>query len=805
MIGQTVSHYKILEELGGGGMGVVYKAEDIRLGRNVALKFLPEKFAENHQALERFQIEARTASALNHPNICIIYDIGEHEGQPFIVMEYLEGQPLLNLLHDKPLPTDQLLKFGIQIAEALEAAHSKGIIHRDIKPANVFVTASDSIKLLDFGLAKLAEAPHDAEGMDTRLTAVGMAVGTPYYMSPEQLMDQEVDPRSDLFSFGVLLYEMATATLPFTGKDIKVVFNKILNSAPLSLSQSDPSCPAELDRLVQKSLEKDRDVRYQTASDLKADLKRIQRQTESGRKEPVGVHEQPVQTVAESKQPGDVSSDTQVIVAVLKRRKKVLLAAACVLILLVMGLYRFRVVRPFRPPRPVGGEAITSVAVLPFENMSNDPEMEYLSDGTAQSIIYGLSKLPQVRVVSFSSVLPYKGQTPDTRKIARDLRVRAVLRGWLNQQGDNLFVNVELVDTMDNSVLWGQQFNQKVTELLDVQEQIAMEVSDNLRWQLTGEEERMMTKRYTENTEAYRSYLEGRYHWNKRTEEGFERALELFNEAVDQDPGYALAYTGLADTYFLLTGWQHRPPSEMWPLVISAVSRALAIDDTLAEAHASLGVIRAYHDWDWESADAEYRRAIELNANYATAHHWRGLGLAIQGRLEEGLEEARKAQTLDPLSLIINTDLGRVLMWARQYDDAIEQLNHTLEINPDFSIAHEHLTWVYSQIGMYEQAIVHSERWSSLENRYLELPTVLRYLLAGNRVEAKNLVGDADGYWSLLVYPILDENDLAFDQLRQLVETQNVAAAFAAMLPQLDPLRDDPRFQDLLRRMNLEP
>ena len=806
MIGQTISHYKILEELGGGGMGVVYKAEDIRLGRNVALKFLPEKFAENRQALERFQREARAASALNHPNICIIYDIGDHEGQPFIVMEYLEGRPLQNNIQDQPLPIDQLLKFGIQIAEALQAAHAKGIVHRDIKPANVFVTASGSIKLLDFGLAKLAEVPQGAEGMDTHLTAVGIAVGTPYYMSPEQLMDQEVDARSDLFSFGILLYQMATGTLPFTGKDLKVVFNKILNSAPLSLSESNPACPNELDRLVQKSLEKDRDIRYQTASDLKADLRRIQRQTGSGRSDSAGIPEQqPAKVGAEAKQPGDVSSDTQVIVAVLKRRKKTVLLAACVLLLLVMGLYRFRVVRPFRPPPRVGGEAITSVAVLPFENMSDDPELEYLSDGTAQSIIYGLSKLPQVRVISFSSVLPYKGQTPDTRKVARDLRVRAVLRGWLNQQGDNLFVSVELVDTRDNSVLWGQQFNQKVTELLDVQEKIAMEVSDNLRWQLTGEEQSMMTKRYTDNTEAYRAYLEGRYWWNKRTQEGFENALDLFNEAVDLDPGYALAYAGLADTYFLLTGWAYRPPEEMWPLAMSAASRALAIDDTLAEAHASLGMIKGYHDWDWDSADAEYRRAIELNPNYATAHHWRGNGLAIQGRLEEALEEARKAQTLDPLSLIINADLGRVLMWAGRYDDAIEQLNQTLEINPDFSIAHSYLTWIYLHAGMHEQAITHSERLASLENRFPELPTVLRYIRTGNRVEAKKIADDTEDYWTLLVYPILDEEDLAIDRLQQGVERRDMSAAFLARYPQTDPLRDNPRFQDLLLRMNLEP
>jgi serine/threonine-protein kinase len=766
---------------------------------------------QNHQALERFQIEARTASALNHPNICIIYDIGEHAGQPFIVMEYLEGQPLLNLIQEKPLPTDQLLKFGIQIAEALEAAHSKGIIHRDIKPANVFVTQSDRIKLLDFGLAKLAEAPHDAEGMDTRLTAVGMAVGTPYYMSPEQLMDQEVDPRSDLFSFGVLLYEMATATLPFTGKDIKVVFNKILNSAPLPLSETNPECqcPTELERLIHKSLEKDRDIRYQTASDLKADLRRIQRQTGSGRQEPAGVHEQPVQTVAESKQPGDVSSDTQVILSVLKRRKKTLLFAALVLFILMQVLYRFGLVRPIRPRRPVGGEAITSVAVLPFDNMSNDPEMEYLSDGTAQSIIYGLSKLPQVRVISFSSVLPYKGQTPDTQQVARDLRVRAVLRGWLNQQGDNLFVNVELVDTRDNSVLWGEQFNQKVTELLDVQDEIAMKVSDNLRWQLTGEEQSMMTKRYTENTEAYRSYLEGRYWWNKRSKEGFERAIELFSEAIEQDPLYAQAYAGLADTYLLLAAYYHRPPDDAIPQARASAQKALEIDDALAETHTSLGWIKMVYDWDWAGAETEFKRAIKLNPNYATAHHWYGHFLSIQGRLDEGLEEMGKAQTLDPLSPQITTSVGEVFWYKGQYDEAIEQLRRALEMDPNLPDANWLLTLTLWAKGMSEEAIAQSEKWASVDPpRASVAPVVFRSLASGNRTEAIGPIRDSKQLatlWKALYYALVGEKDSAFEWMTQAINERDSLAPFINIDPNFKPLRDDPRFQDLLLRMNLQP
>ena len=809
MIGQTISHYKITEELGGGGMGVVYKAEDIRLGRNVALKFLPEKFAEDRQALERFQREARAASALNHPNICVIHDIGDHEGQPFIVMEFLEGQPLLNRIQDKPLPTDQLLKFGIQIAEALEAAHAKGIVHRDIKPGNVFVTQSGGIKLLDFGLAKLAEAPHSVEGLDTQLTAVGIAVGTPYYMSPEQLMDKEVDSRSDLFSFGVLLYQMATGSLPFTGKDIKVIFNKILNSAPLSLSQSNPGCPTELDRLIQKSLEKDRDIRYQTASDLRADLKRIQRQTESSRSDPAGMHEQPEKMAAKSKQPGDVSSDTQVIVAVLKRRKKTVFLVACVLLLLVLGLYRYGWVSPIRPAPDAGGEAITSVAVLPFENMSDDPAMEYLSDGTAQSIIYGLSQLPQVKVISFSSVLVYKGQTLDTQQVAKDLGVRALLLGRLNQQGDNLLVNVELVDTQDNSVLWGEQFNQKITDLLDVQEKIAMEISDHLRWQLTGEEESMMTKRYTENTEAYRSYLEGRYWWNKRTEEGFEKAVGLFNEAIEEDPLYALAYVGLADTYTLLAFYHHRTPGQTFPQARASAQKALEINDALAEAHTSLGYIEMVYDWDWAGAETEFKRAIEFNPNYATAHHWYGLFLSTQGRLDQGLEEMGKAQTLDPLSPQITTSVGEVFWYKGQYDEAIEQLRRALEMDPNLPVANQLLTLTYWHKGMYEEAIAQSEKWASVDPRRGSVaPVVFRSLVFGNRTEAITAIRDSAQlatYWKALYYALVGEKDRALERMTQAMNERDPLSPWFNIDPNFDPLRDDPRFQDLLRRMKFEP
>jgi TolB-like protein/DNA-binding winged helix-turn-helix (wHTH) protein/Tfp pilus assembly protein PilF len=462
-----------------------------------------------------------------------------------------------------------------------------------------------------------------------------------------------------------------------------------------------------------------------------------------------------------------------------------------------------------RPATAVSGEVITSVAVLPFENLSDDPELEYLSDGTPQSIIYGLSRLPQVKVISFSSVLAYKGQTLDAQKVAKDLGVRALLIGRLNQQGDNLLVNVELVDTKDNSVLWGEQFNQKIAELLDVQEKIAMEISDNLRWQLSGEEQSMMTKRYTEDTEAYRSYLEGRYWWNKRSKEGFERAVELFNDAIEKDPLYAQAYAGLADTYTLLAAYYHRAPDDAFPQAEAAAQRALEIENNLAEAHTSLGFIRMMYDWDWAGAEAEFKRAIELNPNYATAHHWYGLFLSTQRRLEEGLEGAVRAQTLDPLSPEINRAVGDVLRYRGQYDEALEQSLRALELNPNLPGANETLTLTYWEAGMYEEAIARSEKWASVDPRRASVaPIVLRSVASGDRTEAiAALTGSEQlsAYSKAEFYSIAGESDSALEWMAQAINERDAMAPWFNVTPQFNSLRDDPRFQDLLRRMNLGP
>ncbi len=788
MIGQTISHYKITEKLGGGGMGVVYKAEDTRLGRNVALKFLPEKFAQNKQALERFQREARAASALDHPNICAIYDIGQHKSQPYLVMQYLEGQTLTHRIQGRSMPTDEILDLGIQIADALDAAHAKGIVHRDIKPGNIFITQRGDAKVLDFGLAKLTQ---EQTGVDSKmptaqvpeeaLTNPGTALGTVAYMSPEQARGEELDARTDLFSLGVVLYEMATGSLPFQGSTTAVVFNEILSKAPTSPVRLNPDVPDPLEGIINKALEKDREIRCQTSKELLLDLKRLKRDTS-----------------------GESVATSAVAAATPAKRSYLWPAVAGGVV--VLGLLLLALLVPFTATSPE--EAITSIAVLPFVNMSDDPEMEYLSDGAAQSIIYGLSQLPQVRVIPFSSVLHYKGQEINSRQVAEELGVRALLLGRLNQQGEDLLVNVELIDTEADRVLWGEQYNQKATELLAVQEKIAMEVSDNLRWQLSGEDQSQMMKQGTQDPEAYRSYLEGRFWWNKRNRDGFERAVELFNEAIDEDPLYAQAYAGLADTYTLLAYYYHRTPEDAFPLAKAAAQRALEIDDSLAEAHTSLGYIKALYEWKWSAAEADLKRAIELNPNYPTAHHWYGAFLMTQSRLDEALEEASKAQTLDPLSPEITRLVGVVFLWKGQYDEAIEQLQRALELNPDHPGAHQILTWAYWEKGMHEEAIAQSERLASLNPNVSITPVVLRSLASGNRAEAIAALRDSEqlpAWHKASLYMHVGEEDLALEWLTQAVGKRDPQVAFIKSNPFFDPLHADPRFQDLLLRMNLMP
>src|SRR5580700_5286328 len=562
MIGQTISHYRIVEQLGAGGMGVVFKAQDSRLERAVALKFLPEKLAQQPQALERFRREARAASALNHPGICTIYDIGEQDGRTFIAMEFIDGETLRSHIHGKPLPLEELLELGIQIAEALEAAHAEGIIHRDIKPANIFVTKRGRAKVLDFGLAKLvpkgvvsANADSEDESSDSN-SIVGIISGTPSYMSPEQVRGDGLGPRTDIFSFGLLLYEMATGRQAFSGGTGGVVIEAVLTRPPVPVRSINPAIPPRLEEIIDKTLHKDRARRYQHAADILAELQRLRREIDSG---------------ASSGNEGPES-------ATLSKAGR----------LSSTGKLKSR--------SPTGPRNIDSLAVLPFENASHDPENEYLSDGITGSLINNLATVPKLRVMAQSTVFRFKGREIDPQAIGRELNVRAVLTGRMMQSGGSLRIGTELVDVATGSLLWGAQFDRKPGDIFVIQDEISSEISGKLRLQLTHAEKKRLVKRHTEDAEAYRLYLQGRHHWNRWTEEGFYKAIGYFQQAIQKDPSYALACDGVADCYVLL-GWNsYLPPKDAFPKAKVAALRALELAPDLGEAHTDLAALLWLHD-----------------------------------------------------------------------------------------------------------------------------------------------------------------------------------------------------------------
>jgi serine/threonine protein kinase/tetratricopeptide (TPR) repeat protein len=785
MIDETISHFRIIEKLGAGGMGVVYKALDTRLDRPVALKFLPDNLAQDPQALERFRREARAASALNHPGICTIYDIGEQDGRTFIAMEFIDGETLRSRIRGA-LPLEEMLKLGIQIAEALDAAHAEGIIHRDIKPANIFLTKRGQAKVLDFGLAKLvpkgvaAGADFGGEVPDSASIA-GIISGTPSYMSPEQIRGDNLDPRTDIFSLGLLLYEMATGRQAFSGGTGGMIIEAVLTRSPVPARSINPDIPPRLEEIINKALHKDRDQRYQHAAEIRTDLHRLERGTDSG--------------WSTAEDPGSVPlSSTGLLQSTGQRARNWATQTGA------------RAVR--------NSKIIDSLAVLPFENTSRDPEHEYLSDGIAGSLINILATIPKLRVMAQSTVLRFKGRGIDPQSVGRELNVRAVLAGRIMQSGGSLRIGAELVDVATGSQLWGAQYDRQPGDIFAIQDEISNEISEKLRLKLTRAEKKRLTKRQTDDAEAYQLYLKGRHHWNRWTEDGFYKAIEYFQQAVERDPGYALASTGLADSYVLL-GWNsYLPPQDAFPKGRTAAMEALRLDPDLGEAHTPLAAVLWLHDWQWQEAQTEFKRSLALNPAHPTANHWYAEYLMTMGRHAEAIARMKESQVLDPLSLIISVAIGWAFYMARRYDDAIEQLRRTVELDPNYPVTYWILGLLLRKMGRYELAIAEGEKGVKLSGGSSLMSAALAqtFATAGRKKKAIQILDELTKltkqkyvapYFFAGIHIGLGEDDRAIEYLEKSYEEHSHWLIYLHIDPSMDGLRSNLRFQDLLRRIGL--
>ncbi|MGQ0763280.1 MAG: protein kinase domain-containing protein [Acidobacteriota bacterium] len=827
--GETISHYRIQEKLGSGGMGDVYLAIDTKLGRRVALKMLPQLFSTSAERLRRFQQEASAASALNHPNIITIYEIGEAGGHEYIATEFIEGDTLRQLMDSHNPTLAERLDIATQAAAALEAAHEAGIVHRDIKPENIMIRRRDGIvKVLDFGLAKLTQRSADKRITDSELatrqlvkTMAGVVMGTTYYMSPEQARGADIDERTDIWSLGVVLYEMVTGEKPFSGDTAEDVRASILKDPTPALS----NVPTTIRAIVEKALRKEKTHRYQTAADMLGDLL-IARGDSTPDAEPPRTEPQPAfdSNVAASNQAQSTqgilhstSSAEYIVNEIKQHRKGLLVAFACLLLMVAAGI-ALTALYISRSNKAAAEAPIDSIAVLPFVNESKDPNTEYLSDGISDSIINRLSQLSNLRVASLSSALRYKGQTVDPSTVGRDLKVRAVLIGWMTKRGDNDYsFRAELVDVRDNHRIWGGRYdNRQISDLLAMQEQISRDISDNLRLRLSGEDQQRLAKTETTNSEAYQLYLQGRYYWNRYTEEGFRKGIDYFKQAVNKDPNYALAYSGLADSYSVMGDVSYLRPSEAYPQAEEFAKKALALDEKLPQAHISLGMVKIFYTWDWAGAEKELQRAKELNPNYADVYHFYGHYLEMVGRTKEAIAETQRGVGLDPTSLILNAELGLAYWFDRQPDAAVAQGRKALDLDKNFFYASYIMAVGYENGAKYQEAIEELNRARPISNDWSFIVAELAYSNGrlGKKTEALKLIQQLknrsargeyiDSFLIATAYAGLDDKDQTFAWLEKAYQERG-GICFLKVDGHFDLVRNDPRFAQLLRRMGLTP
>jgi eukaryotic-like serine/threonine-protein kinase len=847
---EYIAHYRILRRLGKGGMGEVLLAEDTKQhGRKVALKILPPELTESESRLRRFKQEARAVLALNHPNILTIFEIGDAANTSYIATEYIEGETLRHGLWNGPIDLDEALGIAIQVATALEAAHAAGIVHRDIKPENIMlrqdrIVRDRIVKVLDFGLAKLTEpdsatADPDAVTIPITETNTGAVIGTTGYMSPEQAQGENVDTRSDIFSLGVVLFEMVAGQQPFKGKTDSHTRVSIIDHEPAPLLQLAAHAPRQLERIVLKALAKDRTKRYQTITDLKLDLEQLRdelhhsnsgtdrfkraaagsaRDTDTIGSVPTETREQ-METIVDGEVTSTVSQPNIAppVPPVRSRGLLFLAIGLLVAIVLVAGVVAYR---------QWTTSSIDSVAVLPFVNDSKDPNAEYLSDGITEGIIRSLSQLPKLRVMSRNAVFRFKGRDQDPLEVGRNLNVGAVLTGRLVSVGDRLVIRTELIKVDDGTQLWGEEYNTSLADLFSVQEEVSRKISQSLRLRLSGEEESKLAKRYTNDAEAYQSYLKGRYFWNKRNEEGFRNGIEYFKKAEERDPTYALAFSGLADSYALLCDIGVVAPVNEMPKAKAAAQKAVDADPTLAEAYTSRAFVRLAYDWDWLGAERDFQQALKLNPKYPTAHQWYASYLMQMGKFSRAKAEIEEAHNLDPLSPIISSNSGLYSYYEHNYDDAIAKYKLTLQSDPTFWVARHYLALAYVQKGMSDQAIaelrslIKAPAAGPIPDQVIEDETEasaslgFAYAMAGKRAEAEEILKKIDalsqkryvsGLYSAIVYAGLKENDRAVEYLNKAFESRHPGLVLVRIDPIFDSLRSDERFKQLVSRFEPIP
>ena len=779
--GESWNQFELLEPLGRGGMGQVFLAQDKTLDRHVALKFLPEKLEDDDMARERFLREAKSAAALDHPYICKIYEIGEADDKAYIAMEYVEGVTLQEKVGAGPLRLPELLEIGTEIAEAVDAAHKKGIVHRDLKSPNIMVTRDGHIKVLDFGLAKkIALESGRGETAAESLTAHDVTPGTVIYMSPEQVKGERIDGRTDIFSLGVVLYELATGKLPFEEQTSGSTYDAILNRDPLPPTSINPDVPAELERIILKALEKDRDHRYQTAREVGVDLRRMRRPT---------VDSAPMYVTRSSGQltiPGTPN-------------RWVVWAIMTVVIALVASAAWFR---PW-----VSGPSINSLAVLPFDNVQNNPEVDYLADGIPESLINRLSNVQDLQVMARSTAFRYRDGDVDPRAAGEELGVGAVLTGRVQQRLGRLNVQAELVDVESGTQLWGEQYSRQITDLLSVQNDIAREISDALRLELSGSELDELAREDTESSKAYQAYLKGRFFLSRRTQPDIQKAVAAFEEAKAIDPTFALASAGLGDSYIVLGAqWYgvdpENPPATALAKARAAAREALELDPDLAEAYVTRAYIEFLHDWDWQASEADFLKALELDSSYVVAHQWYSEYLAAMGRHGDSIAASQRAVELEPTSALQLRELANSYRHAGRYREAVVELLKADELDYSHPTTMFYLTASYWHLGAFDELIVAAYRWDERWGRFYELlvqnepDEALRSLDSFAEHELNDLS------W-IHCYLAAGEEERAIERLEASFERRYASLPSIVSDAMLAPIAEEPRVVDVRRKMGL--